>query len=151
MIESAHHHKATAAAHRNGPARVNPDPVPTTGFTRHVLVDVDGERARRRAAESWQVYDHNITTHVRRLGEQRQSNPTLDGDGERAMELGLLAAGNPDDVAANLLAVASHSPVDYSMISCCWGSLDHREAMASFELFVTEVIPRVNAGLGRTS
>jgi len=151
VIESAHHHKATAAAHRNDPARVNPDPVPTTGFTRHVLVDVDGERARRRAAESWQVYDHNITTHVRRLGEQRQSNPTLDGDGERAMELGLLAAGNPDDVAANLLAVASHSPVDYSMISCCWGSLDHREAMASFELFVTEVIPRVNAGLGRTS
>lgn len=147
IIESAHHHKATAAAHVNDAARINPDAVPTTAFSRHLLVGVDGARARRRAVESWRAYDHNMTTHFRRLGVPRESNPTLDGDGEQAIERGMLAAGSPDDVAASLLAVAAHSPVDYSIVSLCWGSLDHREAMASLELFATEVIPRVRAGL----
>jgi alkanesulfonate monooxygenase SsuD/methylene tetrahydromethanopterin reductase-like flavin-dependent oxidoreductase (luciferase family) len=147
IIENAHHHKAVAAEHAGEPGRLNLDPVPTTAFSRHVLVDRDGDRGRRRAIEAWKVYDDNILTHFRRLGEPRRSNPTLDGDGELAIEQGLLAAGSPDDVAANLLAVAAHSPVDYSVASFCWGSLDHAEAMASFELFVDEVMPRVQRGL----
>ncbi|MFT4596389.1 MAG: alkanesulfonate monooxygenase SsuD [Paracrocinitomix sp.] len=147
IIENAHLHKQTAAAHADDPSRLNPDPVPTTAFSRHVLVDTDRDRARRRAIEAWKAYDHNITTHFRRLGEPRQSNPTLDGDGERAIEQGLLAAGDPDDVAANLVQVAALSPVDYSLASFCWGSLDHAEAMASLELFVTQVMPRVQAAL----
>lgn len=147
IIESAHLHKQTAAAHADEAIRLNADPVPTTAFSRHVLVDTDGVRARSRAIEAWKVYDHNITTHFRRLGEPRQSNPTLDGDGEQAIEQGLLAAGNPDDVAANLLEVATQSPVDYSLSSFCWGSLDHADSMTSLELFVTEVIPRVQAAL----
>lgn len=147
IVESAHGHKAIAAAHLDDPRRVNPDPVPTTAFSRHVLVGTDRTRARRRAIESWRVYDHNITTHFRRLGEPRQSNPTLDGDGQRAIDHGLLAAGSPDEVAANLLDVATRSPVDYVVASFCWGALDHGEAMTSFELFVTEVIPLVREGL----
>ena len=147
IIENAKLHKQTAAAHANEVNRLNPDSVPTTAFSRHVLVDTDGDRARRRSIEAWKVYDHNITTHFRRLGQPRQSNPTLDGDGVQAIEQGLLAAGNPDEVAANLLDVATQSPVDYSIVSFCWGSLNHVEAMASFELFVTEVIPLVQAGL----
>lgn len=147
IVENAHHHKAVATEHAHDPDRLNADPVPTTAFSRHVLVGSDGDRVRRRALEAWRAYDHNITTHFRRLGESRASNPTLDGDGELAMELGLLAAGTPDEVAANLLTVASEAPVDYSLASFCWGSLDHGEAMSSLELFVTEVIPRVRAGL----
>ena len=147
IIENANLHKQTAAAHANSPRRLNPDPVPTTAFSRHVLVGADSDSARRRAIESWKAYDHNITTHFRRIGEPRESNPTLDGDGALAIEQGLLAVGDPDDVAANLLEVAAHSQVDYSLASFCWGSLDHAEAMASFELFVTEVIPRVQAAL----
>jgi alkanesulfonate monooxygenase SsuD/methylene tetrahydromethanopterin reductase-like flavin-dependent oxidoreductase (luciferase family) len=147
IVEAARTHKSIAAAHLDDPRRVNPDPVPTTAFSRHVLVGIDRDKARRRAIECWRVYDHNITTHFRRLGEPRQSNPTLDGDGGQAIELGLLAAGSPDEVAANLLEVATRAPVDYVVASFCWGALDHAEAMSSFELFVTEVIPLVRAGL----
>ncbi len=147
IIESAQIHKQTAAVTTDSTMRLNPDPVPTTAFSRHVLVGRDRERTRRRAIEAWKVYDSNIMTHFRRLEEPRASNPTLDGDGDLALELGLLAAGSPADVAANLLAVASCAPVDYSISSFCWGSLDHREAMESLQLFIDEVIPLVRGGL----
>lgn len=122
---------------------LNGNSSPTIGFQRHVYVDADGKRARKRAVASWSKYHDNLWTHFNRLGESAPNNPTVDGDGGKALELGIIAAGTPEEVAEQLSREIDVSGIRYMIGAFCWGDIDHREALASIERFATEVIPLV--------
>jgi alkanesulfonate monooxygenase SsuD/methylene tetrahydromethanopterin reductase-like flavin-dependent oxidoreductase (luciferase family) len=127
--------------------RLNGAATPVIGFQRHVYVDADGARARARAIAAWSKYHENLWTHFTRVGESAPNNPTVDGDGAKALGLGIIAAGSPDEVAAQLADEMATSGIRYLIGAFCWGDLDHREAMASLEQFTTAVIPAVTSAL----
>ena len=128
--------------------RLNGNSTPTIGFQRHVYVSTNGERARKRAVVSWSRYHDNLWTHFNRLGTSAPNNPTVDGDGEKALELGMIAVGTPEEVAEQLSREIDASGIRYMIGAFCWGDIDHREAMASLEHFTTEVIPLVREAVG---
>ena len=119
--------------------------IPTIGFQRHVLVDTDGRRARARAVASWGTYHENLWTHFNRLGESAPNNPTLGGDGAKALELGIIAAGTAEEVAEQISVDVAASGVRYMIGAFCWGNLDHREAMESVGRFASDVVPAVRS------
>ena len=115
----------------------------TEQFIRHVYVDADGKRARKRAVAAWAKYHNNLWTHFHRVGTSAPNNPTLDGDGERAIEVGLIAAGTAEEVAEKLSREVDASGIRYMIGAFCWGDIDHDEALNSMARFSTDVIPMV--------
>lgn len=133
-------------AERTDPPRYNPTIEETTiGATRHVFIDRDSERARRRAIEAWSTYTAHINHHFDRTGESTPRDPTVGGDPVKAMEIGGLVVGSPEEVAESYIEMAEVGGADYLLGAFFWGDLDLPEALSSFELFVTEVIPAVEA------
>ncbi len=131
-------------ADRTAPPRFNPGVErPTIGATRHVLVDRDGDRAKRRAVESWRTYTAHINHHFWRTGESAPRDPSFGGDAEAAAAVNALVAGSPAEVAESYVELAEVGGVEYLLGSFFWGDLELTEAMASFDLFVTDVIPAV--------
>lgn len=136
-------HRAILAARRSQP-RFNPGVErPTIGATRHVFIDRDGDKAERRAIESWRTYTEHINHHFWRTGESAPRDPSFGGDASAAAAVNALVAGTPAAVAESYAELAEVGGVDYLLGSFFWGDLGLAEAMASFELFVTEVIPAV--------
>ncbi|MCZ6617445.1 MAG: LLM class flavin-dependent oxidoreductase [Gammaproteobacteria bacterium] len=127
---------------------LNGNSSPTIGFQRHVYIDADGKRARKRAVASWSRYHDNLWTHFKRLGTSAPNNPTVDGDGVKALELGIIAAGTPEEVAEQLSREMEASGIRYMIGAFCWGDIDHTEALASVERFATQVIPLVRQTVG---
>lgn len=133
-------------AGRIGPPRYNPTVAqPVVGATRHVYIAADSGAARRRATEAWATYTRHINHHFWRTGESAARDPSFGGDAEAAITGCGLVVGSPAEVAESYIELADVGGVDYLLGAFHWGDLDHREAMASFELFVTEVVPAVAA------
>jgi alkanesulfonate monooxygenase SsuD/methylene tetrahydromethanopterin reductase-like flavin-dependent oxidoreductase (luciferase family) len=130
-------------AERIGEPRYNPGAQLTVGATRQVIVDRDGDRARRRGIDAWRTFTAHINHHFWRTGEKAPRDPSFGGDAAAAMAANALVVGSPAQVAESYLELAEVGGVDYLLGSFFWGDLDAAEAMASFELFVTEVIPAV--------
>jgi len=129
---------------RSGPAPFNPTVDRTTiGATRHVFIAPDSSQAKRRATEAWATYTAHINHHFDRTGESTPRDPTVGGDAGRAMEIGALIAGSPAEVAESYAELAEVGGADYLLGAFFWGDLEVAEAMSSFELFVTDVIPTV--------
>lgn len=129
-------------AERTEPPRFNPGvDHPTIGATRHVFIDRDGEKAKRRAVDSWGTYTAHINHHFWRTGESAARDPSFGGDASAAMAVDALVAGSPAEVADSYAELAEVGGVDYLLGSFFWGDLGAAEALASFDLFVTEVIP----------
>ncbi|MDH3678359.1 MAG: LLM class flavin-dependent oxidoreductase [Acidimicrobiia bacterium] len=145
-------HRRIGAERRSsptGPPRYNPTVTAlTVGATRHVLVDRDGNRARRRAVESWATYTRHINHHFDRTGESATRDPTFGGDPHAAMAACGLVAGSPTEIADSYHELVEVGGADYLLGSFHWGDLTHPEAMSSFELFVTEVMPAVAGTVG---
>ena len=92
---------------------------------------------------AWSRYHDNLWTHFRRTGESAANNPTLSGDGAKALELGIIAAGSAHEVAAQLAQEIEASGIRYMIGAFCWGDIDHAEAIESLNRFASEVMPRV--------
>jgi alkanesulfonate monooxygenase SsuD/methylene tetrahydromethanopterin reductase-like flavin-dependent oxidoreductase (luciferase family) len=118
------------------------------GATRHVVVEGDGQRAKRRAVEAWRTYTEHINHHFWRTGERAPRDPSFGGDASAAMAVDALVAGSPAQIAESYIELAEVGKVNYLLGSFFWGDLTAPEALASFELFVTEVIPVVERALG---
>ena len=116
---------------------------------RPYVSNVFGTLLRRRAIDSWSTYTAHINHHFARTGESTPRDPTVGGDPVKAMEVGGLVAGSPEEVAESYIEMAEVGGVDYLLGAFFWGDLDLPEALASFELFATEVIPAVEAVVGR--
>ena len=97
---------------------------------------------------AWSKYHDNLWTHFTRLGTSAPNNPTVDGDGAKALELGLIAAGSADEVAEQLSREIDGSGIRYMIGAFCWGDIDHREALGSLGQFATDVIPMVREASG---
>ena len=133
-------------AERTGPPPYNPTIEQTTiGATRHVFIDHDSGKAKQRAIDAWATFTAHINHHFDRTGESAARDPTHGGDALRAMERGAIVAGSPQEVAEAYVEMAAVSGVDYLLGTFFWGDLDLSEAMTSFELFVTDVIPTVDS------
>ena len=148
LVTLAERFRELIAARANPERCLNGNSSPTIGFQRHVYVDTDGERARKRAVESWSKYHDNLWTHFNRLGSSAPNNPTVDGDGSKALELGMIAARSPEEVAEQLSREIDASGIRYMIGAFCWGNIDHHEALASIERFSSDVIPLVRAAVG---
>lgn len=139
-------------AERTDPPRYNPNLERTTiGVGRHVVIRPNGQEAKRRAVESWKLYTPHINHHFDRTGEETPRDPSFGGNPEAAVGACALVAGSPQQVAESYIEMAEVGGPDYLLGHFFWGDLDHAEAMTSFELFVTEVMPAVEAAVGASA
>lgn len=145
---------AAVAEHRQiqservGPAPYNPGIEQTTiGVSRHVIIRERSEAAKSRAVRAWKTYTPHINHHFDRTGESAARDPSFGGDPEAAAASKALVAGSPQEVAESYIEMAEVGGPDYLLGAFFWGDLNDVEALTSFELFVTEVIPAVEAAL----
>ncbi|MFT7601290.1 MAG: alkanesulfonate monooxygenase SsuD [Acidimicrobiales bacterium] len=136
-------------AERTEPPRYNPTITRTTiGASRHVVIRPDSQVAKARAVKAWELYTPHINHHFWRTGESASKDPSFGGDSAAAMAASALVAGSPQEVTESYIEMAKVGGPDYLLGAFFWGDIDQAEAMQSFELFVTEVIPAVEAALG---
>jgi alkanesulfonate monooxygenase SsuD/methylene tetrahydromethanopterin reductase-like flavin-dependent oxidoreductase (luciferase family) len=68
------------------------------------------------------------------------NDPTLGGNVDLAMELGVLVAGSPATVREHLERFDAESGTDYFVGKFTFGDLTHRELMRSMDLFGSHVM-----------
>jgi len=88
------------------------------------------------------VFTAHLRTLFDRWGLQPPNDPTLGGDVDRALELGVLVAGSPATVGEHLERFEAESGTDYFVGKFTIGDLTHAEVMRSIELFATHVMRR---------
>lgn len=138
-------------AERTEPPRFNPAVEHTTiGVSRQVVVDKNSKTAKERGVQAWRLYTPHINHHFDRTGESAARDPSFGGDAEAAAAAHALVAGSPQQVAESYIEMAEVGGPDYLLGAFFWGDMDQAEAMTSFELFITEVIPAVQAALKQT-
>ena len=76
------------------------------------------------------------------MGARADPDPTLGGDVDRALELGVLIAGSPATVREQLERFEAESGTDYFVGKFTTGDLSHLEVMRSLDLFATHVMDR---------
>ena len=149
VADQVKEHRRIQQAESSSPLQMRYNPTvrhTTVGVTRQVLVDRHSQRARSRAVESWQTFSQHLTHHFDRTGERSLHDPASGGDAARAMAVGAITAGSPQQVAEAYIELAE-AGADYLLGVFFWGNLDLPDALSSFELFVTDVIPAVEASL----
>lgn len=114
---------------------------PLIGAARHIFVAGTDREALARARESWSVYHSNLTTLFRAFGLEPQSNPTLGGDFDRALEVQAAVVGCPATVRSHVAQFAAESGCNYFVGAFAWGNLTHEQSLDSLELFAKEVLP----------
>ena len=115
-----------------------PERTPMVGVRRHVVVaetDASAEGVARPAykawgesyALGWRVFNAAPTLLVEDYDEARRSE--------------LLVVGSPDTVRRELAKQIAETKLNYLIMSMTFGSMQHREAMRSLDLFAFEVMP----------
>ena len=99
-------------------------------------------QARSRVRDAWPVFTDHLRPLFRRWGLEPSPDPTLGGDVDRALELGVLIAGSPATVREQLERFEAESGTDYFVGKFTTGDLSHLEVMRSLDLFATHVMDR---------
>jgi alkanesulfonate monooxygenase SsuD/methylene tetrahydromethanopterin reductase-like flavin-dependent oxidoreductase (luciferase family) len=114
----------------------------TIGGVCSVYVAPSDDEARRRAREAWAVFTEHLTPLFRRWGLNPPNDPTVGGDADRALELGVLVAGSPATVREHLDRFEAESGTDYFVGKFTMGDLTRREVLRSIDLFASHVMDR---------
>jgi alkanesulfonate monooxygenase SsuD/methylene tetrahydromethanopterin reductase-like flavin-dependent oxidoreductase (luciferase family) len=114
----------------------------TIGGVCSIYVAPSDEEARARVRQAWAVFTEHLVQLFRRWGLQPPNDPTLGGDVDRALELGVLVAGSPATVREHVERFEAESGTDYFVGKFALGDLSHRELMRSIDLFASEVMAR---------
>jgi alkanesulfonate monooxygenase SsuD/methylene tetrahydromethanopterin reductase-like flavin-dependent oxidoreductase (luciferase family) len=107
-----------------------------------VYVAPSDDEARRRVRPAWAVFTEHLTPLFRRWGLNPPNDPTLGGDVDRALELGVLVAGSPATVREYLERFEAQSGTDYFVGKFTMGDLTHAEVLRSIDLFASHVMTR---------
>jgi alkanesulfonate monooxygenase SsuD/methylene tetrahydromethanopterin reductase-like flavin-dependent oxidoreductase (luciferase family) len=114
---------------------------PFLAKTQHIVIAENGAEAERlgvQAYESWADHIHHLNRR-----EARPETLTLDPFSEDSLQR--LIAGTPQTVAERLREVIDATGLNYLLCIVSFGSLAPQAAVRSLELFVTEVMPTLQA------
>ena len=114
----------------------------TIGGVATVYVAPTDEEARDRMRTAWAAFTDHLAVLFRRWGLVPPNDPTLGGDVDRAMELGVLVAGSPATVREHVQRFEEESGTDYFVGKFALGDLTHDELMRSIDLFASDVMGR---------
>ena len=81
-----------------------------------------------------------LTPLFKQWGLTPPNDPTLGGDVDLALQLGVCLAGSPATVRAAVERFEAESGCDYFVGCFTWGDLTHEESMHSFDLFAKHVM-----------
>jgi alkanesulfonate monooxygenase SsuD/methylene tetrahydromethanopterin reductase-like flavin-dependent oxidoreductase (luciferase family) len=112
----------------------------TIGGISSVYVAPTDDEARARVRGAWAVFTENLSTLFRRWELTPPNDPTLGGDVDRALELGVLVAGSPSTVREHVERFEAESGTDYFVGKFTMGDLSHAEVMRSIDLFASHVM-----------
>jgi alkanesulfonate monooxygenase SsuD/methylene tetrahydromethanopterin reductase-like flavin-dependent oxidoreductase (luciferase family) len=112
----------------------------TIGGISSVYVAPTDDEARARVRSAWAVFTDRLSTLFRRWSLTPPNDPTLGGDVDRALELGVLVAGSPATVREHLERFEADSGTDYFVGKFTFGDLSHAEVMRSIDLFASHVM-----------
>jgi alkanesulfonate monooxygenase SsuD/methylene tetrahydromethanopterin reductase-like flavin-dependent oxidoreductase (luciferase family) len=114
----------------------------TIGGVCSVYVAPSDDEARSRVRQAWAVFTEHLVQLFRRWGLSPPNDPTLGGDVDRALDLGVLVAGSPATVREHLERFEAESGTDYFVGKFALGDLTHLELMRSIDLFASDVMHR---------
>lgn len=114
----------------------------TIGGICNVYVAPSDAEARARVRPAWAVFTEHLVQLFRRWGLTPPNDPTLGGDVDLALELGVLVAGSPATVREHLERFEAESGTDYFVGKFALGDLTHLELMRSIDLFASDVMNR---------
>src|SRR5262249_26053522 len=100
------------------------------------------DEARARVRRAWAVFTEHLTPLFRRWQLPPPNDPTLGGNVDLALELGVLVAGSPQTVREHVERFEAESGTDYFVGKFTLGDLSHAEVMRSVDLFATHVMHR---------
>ncbi len=92
--------------------------------------------------QAWAVFTEHLGPLFRRWGLTPPNDPTLGGDVDRALEVGVLVAGSPTTVREHLERFEAESGTDYFVGKFTFGDLTHAEVMRSIDLFASHAMCR---------
>jgi alkanesulfonate monooxygenase SsuD/methylene tetrahydromethanopterin reductase-like flavin-dependent oxidoreductase (luciferase family) len=129
------------AAYREACAAAGHQETTIGGILTVYVAPTDAE-ARARVRDAWPVFTDHLRPLFRRWGLQPSPDPTLGGDVDRALDLGVLIAGSPATVREHLERFEAEAGTDYFVGKFTTGDLSHRVVMRSIDLFATHVMDR---------
>jgi alkanesulfonate monooxygenase SsuD/methylene tetrahydromethanopterin reductase-like flavin-dependent oxidoreductase (luciferase family) len=112
----------------------------TIGGICSMYVAPTDDEARARMRGAWKAFTEHLTPLFRRWNLTPPNDPTLGGDVDRALELGVLIAGSPATVREYLERFEAESGTDYFVGKFTLGDLTHAELMRSIDLFASHVM-----------
>ena len=114
----------------------------TIGGVCPVYVAPTDKEARERMHSAWATFTARLTPLFRRWGLTPPNDPTLGGDVELGMKLGIIIAGSPTTVAEHVARFKEESGTDYMVCKFALGDLNHHELMRTVDLFASHVMER---------
>jgi alkanesulfonate monooxygenase SsuD/methylene tetrahydromethanopterin reductase-like flavin-dependent oxidoreductase (luciferase family) len=139
--------KARLAERKGDGTRLNAhEPDPKFGLGRLVYVAPTDEQAIAEARPAWYHHRENfISLWV------KHNSPTLNETGDFDKVFPHMLIGSPETVARGLISRLGESGANYLGGNFLWGSMTTEQMVRSIRLFSDEVIPAVEAALGRTA
>ncbi|MDC0238667.1 LLM class flavin-dependent oxidoreductase [Gammaproteobacteria bacterium] len=116
---------------------------PVIGVTLHVYLASSTKAAIARVHQAYPAYHRNLVTLFKRY-DIPFTDPSLGGNTELALTLGVLVAAAPEDAIAQIEHLIDETGIEYLTLSFAWGDLTHQETMDSIRLFAEEVMPHFN-------
>ena len=117
-------------------------PAGDVGGINNIIVAPTDAEALALARRTWPVFTDHLTPLFRKWNLVPPNDPTLGGDVEKALSLGVLVAGSPSTVAERLAAFEEGAGTDLFIGKFTLGDLTHAEVMRSIDLFATHVMKR---------
>ena len=114
----------------------------TIGGVCPVYVAPTDAEARERMYSAWATFTARLTPLFRRWGLTPPNDPTLGGDLDLAIKLGIVVAGSPTTVAEHVARFKEESGTDYMVCKFALGDLNHRDLMRTIDLFASHVMER---------
>jgi len=112
------------------------------GGINNVIVAPTDAEALALARRSWPVFTEHLTPLFRKWGIDPPNDPTLGGNVELALKLGVLVAGSPSTVAEWMAEFEEGAGTDLFIGKFTMGDLTHAEVMQSIDLFASDVMKR---------
>ena len=116
---------------------------PVIGVTLHMYLGSSTKAAIARVHQAYPAYHRNLVTLFERH-DIPFTDPSLGGNTDLALTLGVLIAAAPEDAIAQIEHLIDETGIEYLTLSFAWGDLSHQETMDSIRLFAEEVMPHFN-------
>jgi alkanesulfonate monooxygenase SsuD/methylene tetrahydromethanopterin reductase-like flavin-dependent oxidoreductase (luciferase family) len=140
---AASRYRDLMAQHHGEPGRYNPhNREPLHGVTRHVYVAATDEQAMDEARVAYGAFDWSFRD---RPGRPPETAVSRRGDFDTALGRGLIIAGNPESVRAQVQRFVDVTGCNYFVGSFAYGTMTDTQLMTSVRLFAEEVMPAVTA------